>query len=86
MFLGPALLLYVGFTIYSLPTDVQARNNADRRDGSVDKEGFDTGRTAQNPFTGKEVPIPAGKTIRFKPGKELKELINKEPAPTPATT
>jgi leucyl-tRNA synthetase len=28
-----------------------------RRDGSVDKEGFDTGRTAQNPFTGQEVPI-----------------------------
>jgi leucyl-tRNA synthetase len=28
-----------------------------RRDGSVEKEGFDTGRTALNPFTGKEVPI-----------------------------
>jgi len=28
-----------------------------RRDGSIDKEGFDTGRTALNPFTGKEVPI-----------------------------
>ncbi len=25
----------------------------------------------RNPRTGKEVPIPAGKTIRFKPGKEL---------------
>ena len=28
-----------------------------RRDGAIDKEGFDTGRTAINPFTGKEVPI-----------------------------
>jgi leucyl-tRNA synthetase len=28
-----------------------------RRDGSIDKEGFDTGRKAINPFTGKEVPI-----------------------------
>ena len=25
----------------------------------------------RNPRTGQEVPIPAGKTIRFKPGKEL---------------
>ncbi len=25
----------------------------------------------RNPRTGKEVPIPAGKTIRFKPGKEI---------------
>ena len=25
----------------------------------------------RNPRTGKEVPIPAGRTIRFKPGKEL---------------
>jgi DNA-binding protein HU-beta len=27
----------------------------------------------RNPRTGTEVPIPAGKTIRFKPGKELTE-------------
>ncbi|MCV5497543.1 integration host factor subunit beta, partial [Escherichia coli] len=25
----------------------------------------------RNPRTGEEVPIPSGKTIRFKPGKEL---------------
>ena len=25
----------------------------------------------RNPRTGEEVPIPAGKTIRFKPGKDL---------------
>jgi len=28
-----------------------------RRDGTIEKEGFDTGRTAVNPFTGKDVPI-----------------------------
>ena len=28
-----------------------------RRDGSIEKEGFDTGRKAVNPFTGEEVPI-----------------------------
>ena len=32
----------------------------------------------RNPRTGKEVRIPPGRTIRFKPGKELKDLINKE--------
>jgi leucyl-tRNA synthetase len=28
-----------------------------RRTGEIEKEGFDTGRTAKNPFTGEEVPI-----------------------------
>jgi DNA-binding protein HU-beta len=32
----------------------------------------------RNPRTGMEVPIPAGKTIRFKPGKELTEKAVKE--------
>ena len=35
----------------------------------------------RNPRTGEEVAIPSGKTIRFKPGKELKELINENSAP-----
>ena len=35
----------------------RALDRAARRDGSIEKEGFDTGRTAINPFTGKEVPI-----------------------------
>ena len=34
----------------------------------------------RNPRTGEEVNIPPGKAVRFKPGKELKELINKEPS------
>ncbi len=28
-----------------------------RRTGEIEKEGFDTGRTARNPFTGEDVPI-----------------------------
>lgn len=28
----------------------------------------------RNPRTGQEVPIPPGKTVRFKPGKSLREL------------
>ncbi|MDX2277180.1 MAG: HU family DNA-binding protein [Hyphomonadaceae bacterium] len=32
-------------------------------------------RTARNPQTGEEVAVPAGKKVRFKPGKALKEVI-----------
>lgn len=32
-------------------------------------------RTARNPQTGEEVQVPAGKKVRFKPGKALKDVI-----------
>ena len=32
-------------------------------------------RTARNPQTGEQVPVPAGKRARFRPGKALKEAI-----------
>ena len=32
----------------------------------------------RNPRTGKEVPIPSGKTIRFKPGKDLQPKATKK--------
>jgi len=35
----------------------RAQDREARRDGSIEKEGFDTGRKAVNPFTGEEVPI-----------------------------
>jgi leucyl-tRNA synthetase len=35
----------------------QAQDRTARMTGEIDKEGFDTGRTAINPFTGKPVPI-----------------------------
>ncbi len=31
----------------------------------------------RNPRTGKEVPIPPGKSVRFKPGKKLQALARK---------
>jgi leucyl-tRNA synthetase len=34
-----------------------AQDKSDRMTGAVEKEGFDTGRTAVNPFTGQPVPI-----------------------------
>ena len=36
----------------------------------------------RNPRTGSEVNIPPGKAVRFKPGKELKELINEDSVPS----
>jgi integration host factor subunit beta len=41
-------------------------------------------RKGRNPKTGDKVDVPPKKVPYFKPGKELKELINKEPA-TPTT-
>ena len=41
-------------------------------------------RTGRNPKTGDKVDVPPKKVPYFKPGKELKELINKEPAPPAA--
>src|SRR6185312_4591089 len=35
----------------------RALDRESRRDGSIEKEGFDTGRTAVNPFTREDVPI-----------------------------
>ncbi|MGE4265774.1 MAG: HU family DNA-binding protein [Desulfovibrio sp.] len=32
-------------------------------------------RTGRNPQTGEAVQIPAGKRIKFKPGKQLKEAV-----------
>jgi integration host factor subunit beta len=41
-------------------------------------------RRGRNPKTGAPVDIPAKRVPYFKPGKELKELINLEPAAPPA--
>ena len=44
-------------------------------------------RKGRNPKTGDRVDVPPKKVPYFKPGKELKELINREPqAPAPAET
>jgi integration host factor subunit beta len=40
-------------------------------------------RKGRNPKTGDKVDVPPKKVPYFKPGKELKELINKEPGPPP---
>jgi integration host factor subunit beta len=41
-------------------------------------------RTGRNPKTGEKVEVPSKKIPYFKPGKELKELINKALADLPA--
>ena len=35
-------------------------------------------RTGRNPQTGKEMKIPAAKAPKFKPGKALKDIVNKK--------
>src|SRR5919205_357518 len=42
-------------------------------------------RKGRNPKTGDKVDVPPKKVPYFKPGKELKELINKEPGSPSAT-
>ncbi|HEV8129627.1 MAG TPA: integration host factor subunit beta [Acidobacteriota bacterium] len=37
-------------------------------------------RTGRNPKTGEKVKVPAKRIPYFKPGKELKDLINQQPA------
>ncbi|HVR06458.1 MAG TPA: HU family DNA-binding protein, partial [Thermoanaerobaculia bacterium] len=34
-------------------------------------------RKGRNPATGESITIKASKSVRFKPGKELKEAVNK---------
>jgi integration host factor subunit beta len=41
-------------------------------------------RNGRNPKTGDTVDVPPKKVPYFKPGKELKELINREPLPPAA--
>ena len=41
-------------------------------------------RVGRNPKTGARVEVPAKKIPYFKPGKELKELINSDNRPSPA--
>jgi integration host factor subunit beta len=42
-------------------------------------------RKGRNPKTGDKVDVPSKKVPYFKPGKELKELINREPEPSVAS-
>ena len=43
-------------------------------------------RKGRNPKTGDKVDVPSKRVPYFKPGKELKELINRESEPTPTPT
>ena len=49
-----------------------------QRGEKIELRGFGSFR---NPKTGDKVDVPPKKVPYFKPGKELKELINKEPLP-----
>jgi integration host factor subunit beta len=62
---------------------IQALNRGEK----IELRGFGSFRVRQrearrghNPKTGAPVDIPAKRVVYFKPGKELKELINNRPA------
>ena len=62
-----------------------------RRGEKIELRGFGSFRLRQreprkgrNPKTGDHVDVPPKKVPYFKPGKELKELINREPLPGPS--
>ena len=55
-----------------------------KKHGNVQWPGFGSwvvkkvpARTGRNPATGKDIKIPAHKVIRFKPGKAVKDAVNK---------
>ncbi len=56
-----------------------------KKKGKVQLIGFGTfetgkraARTGRNPQTGKDIKIPAAVVPKFKPGKALKDLVNKK--------
>ena len=67
-------------------TVFQAIVDALHNDEKIELRGFGSFRIRQrrarqgrNPKTGEKVHVPAKKIPYFKPGKELKELINRSP-------
>lgn len=59
---------------------LQALKDAMQRGERIELRGFGVflvkprkSGIGRNPRTGAEVPIPPGKTVRFKPGKEIRE-------------
>ena len=59
------------------------KNTLKEKDGKITLVGFGTfsvshraERTGRNPKTKEEITIPAKNVVRFKPGKELNDLVN----------
>jgi len=78
---------------YATGTEVYARSiiEALHRGEKIELRGFGSfrlrkrePRKGRNPKTGDKVDVPPKKVPYFKPGKELKELINRELADPPA--
>ncbi len=64
---------------------VKVVTNALKKGDKVQLVGFGTyevskrsARVGRNPQTGKEIKIPATKVPKFKPGKALKDAVNKK--------
>ena len=64
---------------------VSAVSNELKEEGKVQLVGFGTfevgkraARKGKNPQTGEEIEIPASVVPKFKPGKALKDIVNKK--------
>lgn len=60
-------------------------NRIEFRDFGVFEVKHRAARTAQNPKTLERVPVPAKRSVRFKPGRRMREEMD-APAPVLATT
>lgn len=58
-------------------------NRIEFRDFGVFEVKHRAARTAQNPKTLERVPVPAKRSVRFKPGRKMREEMD-APAPQPA--
>ncbi len=67
----------------ALDATLEAIVDALAQDETITLVGFGTfkaseraARTGRNPRTGEEIQIPAAKTVKFAPGKGLKDAVN----------
>lgn len=61
-------------------------NRIEFRDFGVFEVKQRAARTAQNPRTLERVPVPAKRTVKFKPGRKMKDVLDALPEqPEPAT-
>lgn len=59
-------------------------NRIEFRDFGVFEVKERAARTAQNPRTLERVAVPAKRTVKFKPGRKMKDVLDREPEPRQA--
>lgn len=70
----------------TIVTEIGEGNRIELRDFGVFEGRIRASRDAQNPRTMNKVRVPPKRTVKFKPGRELKSLLSKSPPPVDAAT